>query len=198
MPLLAAIAAGDAVRARRLLAATPELARQAAAEGATRQSAREFYFDAIEHYLYAGDTALHFAAGGYGTAIAARLLRLGADASARNRLGAEPLHYAAMGRPGSPAWSPKAQAGVIALLIDAGADPDAADAGGVTPLHRAVRSRCADAVRALLAGGGDARRKTGAGSTPLDLARRATGRGGTGSPAARAQQAEILELLRGA
>jgi ankyrin repeat protein len=115
---------------------------------------------------------------------------------ARNRRGAEPLHAAAVGSPVSPAWNPPAQAATIALLIEAGADPDAVDMDGVTPLHRAVRTRCAAAVAALLDGGADAARRNKGGSTPLRLAGLTTGRGGSGSPEAKAQQQEILRLLQ--
>ena len=59
-----------------------------------------------------------------------------------------------------------------------------------------MRCRCAAAVRTLLAAGADPRRKNGNGSTARDLATRTTGRGGSGTPAARAQQDEILRLLR--
>jgi len=86
---------------------------------------------------------------------------------------------------------------MVTLLLEAGADPDAADAGGTTPLLRAVRNRCAAAVRALLDGGADARRANKHGSTPRDLALVTSGRGGSGSPEARAQQQEILRLLGG-
>jgi ankyrin repeat protein len=65
----------------------------------------------------------------------------------------------------------------------------------VTPLHRAVRNRCAAAVGALLEGGADAGRKNKSGSTPLQLALLSTGRGGAGTAAAKAQQAEIIRLL---
>jgi ankyrin repeat protein len=84
----------------------------------------------------------------------------------------------------------------IACLIEAGADPNAVDKSGVTPLHRAVRTRCAAAVRVLLAGGADARRANKRGSTPMLLASQNTGRGGSGSPEAKAQQQEILRLLK--
>jgi hypothetical protein len=97
--------------------------------------------------------------------------------------------------PGSPRWNPRAQAATIACLIEAGADPNAADLGGTTPLHRAVRNRCAAAVAALLDGGADARRKNKRGSTAMQLATRNTGRGGSGTPEAKAQQAEIVRLL---
>jgi ankyrin repeat protein len=83
----------------------------------------------------------------------------------------------------------------IAALIAAGADPNALDAGGVAPLHKAVRSRCAAAVQALIAGGADPQRRNKNGSTPLRLARHNTGRGGSGSPEAKAQQQEIVGLL---
>ena len=43
---------------------------------------------------------------------------------ARNRRGAEPLHYAVDGVPGSRSWDPAAQAATVASLIDAGADPN--------------------------------------------------------------------------
>jgi len=66
---------------------------------------------------------------------------------------------------------------------------------GVAPLHRAVRTRCTAAVRALLMNGADARRRNGNGSTPLHLAVQSTGRGGSGSAAAREQQATIVRLL---
>jgi hypothetical protein len=44
--------------------------------------------------------------------------------------------------------------------------------------------------------GADARAVNRKGSTPMLLATQSTGRGGTGSVAAKAQQAEILRLLR--
>jgi hypothetical protein len=195
LALIRAIVAGDAGEAARVLAAAPELARAAVAAGATRAAAREFFFEEIRHYVYAGDTALHMAAAAYGTAIARKLLANGADTRAKNRRGAEPLHYAVDGSPGSPTWNPGAQAAVVELLIEAGADPNATDKGGVTPLHRAARNRCSAAVGALLAGGADAGRKNGSGSTPMDLATWTTGRGGTGGEAAKEEQEKILRLL---
>ena len=66
----------------------------------------------------------------------------------------------------------------------------------MAPLHRAVRTRCTGAVRALLEGGADARRENKNGSTPMKLATSTTGRGGSGSAEAKAQQAEIVRLLR--
>ena len=74
-------------------------------------------------------------------------------------------------------------------------DPNAVASGGVTPLHRAVRNRCSGAVDALLRAGADPHARNDNGSTPADLARWTTGRGGTGSAAAKAEQRIIMELL---
>ena len=195
MTLLRAIAASEAHRVSATLSASPALARASVDVGATRREAETYYLDEINHYVYVGDTALHVAAAAYQPELVQRLLELGADCSAKNRRGAEPLHYAADGVPGSDAWSPARQGAVIAALIAAGADPDATDKSGVTPLHRAVRTRCGLAVRALLDGGANARRTNKSGSTPMQLATQATGRGGSGSPDAKAQQALIVQLL---
>jgi hypothetical protein len=58
-----------------------------------------------------------------------------------------------------------------------------------------VRTRCAGAVRALIVGGADVWLENKRGSTPMDLATEATGRRGSGVPAAKAQQKEIIHLL---
>ena len=196
LALVRAVVAGDNEATSALLAASPHSAVASLERGATRQAATQSYFVEINHYLYAGDTALHIAAAGYRPDLVRALLALGADVTARNRRGAQPLHYASDGAPGSRAWNPKAQAETISCLIDAGADPNAGDKSGVTPLHRAIRTRCAAAVRALLDGGADAQRPNGNGSTPVQLASWTTGRGGSGSPEARAQQLEIVQLLQ--
>jgi Ankyrin repeats (many copies) len=81
------------------------------------------------------------------------------------------------------------------LPVGAGADPDAAALGGATPLHRAARNRCSAAVDALLRAGADPSITNDRGSTAGDLACRTTGRGGTGSDEAKAEQEIILELL---
>lgn len=193
--LLRAIASGDGSAASRLLARAPALARRPVAVGATRAAARAYFFPAIAHYAYAGDTALHMAAAAHQPGIAEELIAMGASVGARNRRGAEPLHYAADGTPASDASGSEAQHAVVELLIRAGADPRAVDKSGVAPLHRAVRTRSAAAVRALLAHGADPRSKNGNGSTPLHLAIQDTGRGGSGSEASRAAQAEIIRLL---
>jgi hypothetical protein len=198
MALVRAIAADNSTAVLAMLDAKPELVRACfIIKGATRQEAKAYLLDDIGHYVYAGDTALHMAAAGYRTEIVRRLIARDSDVRARNRLGAEPLHLAAMGMPGSHHWDPPAQVATIDSLIEAGADPNAIDKNGVTPLHRAVRTRCAAAVQALLAGGADATRRNKNGSTPMMLAEMTTGRGGSGSPEAKAQRQEILRLLQG-
>jgi Ankyrin repeats (3 copies) len=83
----------------------------------------------------------------------------------------------------------------VAALIAAGADPNALDKSGVAPLHRAARTRCAAAVKALLDGGADIELRNKNGSTAIMLANRNTGRGGSGAPEAKAQQAKVVRLL---
>jgi ankyrin repeat protein len=158
-------------------------------------SDEEYFSIELHHQLYAGDTALHLAAAAHDPVTVRDLLAGGADVSARNRRGAQPLHYAVDGGPGSPRWNPDAQRATISALLAAGADPNTMDKNGSSPLHRAVRNRCADAVQALLDGGADPRRPNGAGSTPLQLARWTTGKSGSGSPRARSEQARILAML---
>jgi hypothetical protein len=189
------IVAGDGEGVSRLLAASPELATARFGTGATRRGEDSFFLDSIKRWIYAGDMALHMAAAAYQAEIACMLLGAGANVRARNRRGQEALHYAAIGSPGSVPWNPGAQAWTIVCLIEAGADPNTVDMDGVTPLHRAVRTRCAEAVRTLLAHGADPARKNKSGSTPMHLASLNTGRGGTGSAEAKAQQAEIVRAL---
>lgn len=190
------IANGNVAAATRTLKQASSLATARLEQlGATRQTASEYYLEVIGHYLYRGDTALHIAAAGYQPKLAQLLVTAGADVNARNRRGAAPLHYAADGQPDSAHWRPDAQAATITFLLSAGADANATDRSGVAPLHRAVRTRCAAAVAALLDGGADAQLANRSGSTPMTMATQTTGRGGSGSAEAKAQQADIIELL---
>src|SRR6201987_4764366 len=190
------IVSGDIATAIRLLDASPHLARERSARGATRQAAKENFFDRIQHYISEGDTALHVGAAAKQTRIVKELITRGADVRARNRRGAEPLHYAVDGGPGSPAWNPDEQTLIIAELIRAGADPNALDKSGVAPLHRAVRNRCAAAVRALIEAGADPRAPNRNGSTPMLLGTLNHGESGSRSPIAKEQQQEILCILK--
>jgi ankyrin repeat protein len=169
----------------------PSLISASADTGATRQVSAPFFLASVSHYVYAGDTALHIAAAAFRRDVAALLVERGAHVRARNRRGAEPLHYAADANRSDGT----AQAQTIEYLISAGADPNAVDRSGVSPLHRAVRTRSAAAVRVLLDGGADPIRPNKAGSTPLHLAVQTTGRGGSGSSQARDEQAAIIRLL---
>lgn len=187
--LFVAISTGDRSTAVGMLDATPALVTDGLARG------DEFFVEARRAQVYQGDTALHAAAFSYDTEMARELLTRGADVRARNRRGGEPLHAAVMGEPGTATWDPARQRAVILSLIDAGADPNATAAGGVTPLHRAVRNRCSAAVDVLLRAGADPRLENDSGSTASDLAQWTTGRGGTGSDEAKAEQQVIIELL---
>lgn len=186
-----AIVADDRESLLRLIDGGPHLVRTTAVAGAERESADAWFFTEIAHYLYAGDTLLHMAAAAFRPRIVEDLLGHGADVSARNRRGAQPLHYAA----DTNRFLPRAQAETIEALLKAGANPNALDKSGVSPIHRAVRTRGSAAVAVLLAGGADPRLKNASGSTSLHLALRTTGRGGTGTPEAKAEQTEIVRLL---
>jgi len=173
----------------------PGLATACFSSGATRQDPSKNLVPGLGRYIFAGDTALHVAAAAYQSEIARVLIDAGADVRAKNRHGYEPLHAAAAGQPGSRRWNPPAQSKMVELLIAAGADPNATDKRGVTPLHIAVRTRCAAAVETLLGRGADRMFSNKNGSTPLKLARMNTGRGGSGSEEAKAQQLQILRLF---
>jgi len=191
MVLMRSIVSGDTPKVLEIIDASPELVRQPVVAGATRQASSEHFFTEIRHYVYAGDTALHMAGAAFRSEIAAILIKRGANCVARNRRGAEPLHYAS----DSNVWNSEAQVATIECLIRGGANPNATDKNGVAPLHRAVRTRCAAAVQALIAGGAKPDLRNGSGSTPLHLAVQNTGRGGSGSDHAIEQQRQIIRIL---
>jgi len=197
LALFDAIAARDHAEAQRLLEQAPGLASRPLEVGASRQDPDPYFLIPIGHYVYAGDTALHVAAAAHHRELAESLVARGARVRARNRRGAEPVHYAADGRTDEGDPESGSQRGVIAYLIEAGADPDALDKSGVAPLHRAVRTRSSGAVGALIDGGADPRLTNNSGSTPLHLAVQNTGKQNSGSERAKEEQRRIIVLLLG-
>lgn len=196
LAFIQAIASGDMPEiARTLDLPDQRIAVETIRAGASRSDPSTYFLEPIRHYAYAGDTALHIAAAAYQPATARSLINRGAHVRARNRRGAEPLHYAADGSPDGPHWDPIRQREVIVCLLAAGADANARDNSGVAPLHRAVRTRCSGAVQALLGSGAAPKMMNGSGSTPLHLAVQNTGRGGSGAASATREQREIITLL---
>jgi hypothetical protein len=197
LALFAAIASRDDVAVTQMLGHTPGLATHPLRIGASRQDPRPYFLMPIRHYVYSGDTALHVVAAAHHRGLAETLVAQGAAVRARNRRGAEPLHYAADGHPGSDLSDSNSQCQMISFLIGAGADPDAIDKSGVAPLHRAVRSRCSAAVSALIDRGADPLLMNKSGSTPLHLAVQNTGKSNSGSEVAKDEQHRIIVLLLG-
>jgi len=195
LTVMRVIGEGESSAATEMIEKHPALATTRLATGGTRTTSEAFFLERCRVQLYQGHTALHVAAAVYDTAVARALIDAGADIRASNRRGAEPIHAAMHGGPGSSTWDPQAQVAMIRLLIQAGADPEALASDGVTPLLRAVRNRCSAAVRELLDAGVDPNRRNDNGSSAIDLARVTSGRGGTGAPAAKVEQARIIAML---
>jgi len=127
--LLVAIAARDHRAAVGMLDSMPSLATDCLARR------DEFFLAERRAQVYEGDTALHAAAFSYDPAMARELVVRRADARARNRRGAEPLHAAVIGAPGSPTWDPTRQRAVILSLSLSGRDPS-----GLLPRRPRARS----------------------------------------------------------
>jgi ankyrin repeat protein len=195
LALFGAITSRDSRDIARRLDSSPDLVSRPIRIGASRRGPDGYFLVPIRHYVYAGDTALHVAAAAHQRETAELLVGKGADVRARNRRGAEPLHYAADGSAGAEYWDPVAQSEVVTFLVAAGADPNALDKSRVGPLHRAVRTRSSGAVSALIENGADPRLMNKSGSTPLHLAVQNTGRSDSGSDAAREGQSRIIALL---
>jgi hypothetical protein len=195
LALFRAIACRDDREVARLLNESPDFAVRPIQVGATRDYAKTYFLTAIHHYVYSGDTALHISAAAHQRRLVESLVMSGANVRARNRRGAEPLHYATDGGPGANGWDGVVQGDVITYLIEAGADPNALDKSGVAPLHRAVRNRCSLAVRTLLDNGANPLLMNKSGSTPLHLAVQNTGKSNSGSEGARDEQGRIIVLL---
>ena len=189
--LLMAIATPIGGVAVDLLDATPSLV---TASVARRD---EFFLAERRAQVYEGDTALHAAAFS-SDADMARDLRgtRRAMCGQGTRRGAEPLHAAVIGAPGSAPWDPARQQAVILALIEAAADPNATAAGGVTPLHRAVRNRARLPSRCCCGSGPIlASRTTAVRRRARTSQRWTTGRGGTGFGRGQAEQRLIIELF---
>lgn len=184
--MLEAIVADDVSAVKRLLQADPALV--------VRQIPQSIFYDSrIFHWIYAGDTVLHLAAAGYRVEIVDLLVGEGADPKAAgNSRHSTPFHYAADGFITGPAWDGAMQVETLRSLLENGANLHGQDRNGATALHRAVRTRCADAVRYLLAAGSDPEARNHSGSTPFHLAVQNTGRGGSGADVAIRAQRQIL------
>src|SRR6266403_1379921 len=130
MALVRAIITNDRSEVAKLIGASPLLARERLAVGATRGGAPDFYFEEINHYLFAGDTPLHAAAAGYRTEIARAMIKNGANPNALDKSGVAPLHRAVRQR------CPKA----VNALLRNGADVRLKNKRGSTPLHLAVQN----------------------------------------------------------
>ena len=196
--LFASILGNDTKSVLRILATQPSLASAHIKRGATRANTSEFFIDEFKHYLYDGDTALHVAAFAYRYEIADLLAKNGAKICAKNRRGAQAIHYACDGSPNADWWNPEAQLKTVSTLIKLGANPDCVDNSGVAPLHRAVRNRCTAAVKALLENGADVNLANASGSTAILLASLTTGKSGSGTEASRIECAKIIELINAA
>ena len=166
------------------------------AAGATRPQPVDFFLTEIRHHVYRGDTAIHVAAAASEPAIIRALVERGGRVDTTNRRGAQPLHYAVDGT--GFVQEADAQRQTVSVLIELGADPNATDKNGTTPLLRAIRNRNAAAVEALLDRGADIKATNKRGSTAFQLASWTTGKSGSGSAYAKAQQEQILRLLRAA
>ena len=150
LELMHLIGHGETGAADRLLRVTPALARAELVGSPAKPTPADYFVAECHLQLYAEDTALHVAAASYASPIIDRLLEAGADVRARNRRGAEPLHAATVGGPGSTNWAPERQAGVIGQLVAAGADPNAPPSEAshhcTGPYATAVRPQCAPSL----------------------------------------------------
>jgi hypothetical protein len=195
---LRAIVTNDIATVRDKLIENPSLSKEVIEVGATRENPKEFFVEELRHYIYAGDTALHVAAMAHRADMVELLVKNGADVRARNRRGAEPLHYAADSGPNLKSWDIERQFATVEKLTQLGADPNTLDKSGVAPLHRAVRNRCAGAVKALIKYGANVNLKNKSGSTPFSLAGQTTGKSGSGTDEVKREQSAIIKMLKSA
>jgi ankyrin repeat protein len=140
LTLFEAAAVGDAARVQELLALEP---------------------GSVDRWSPDGFTALHLAAFFGHEAVAAELLRHGADvgAVAKNPIRVQPLHSAAAGGHNA----------VARLLLEHGADPNARQEGGFVPLHAAAQAGNDELYELLLASGAAQDAATDDGRTAADF-----------------------------
>ena len=126
------VASGPADDVSRILTSTRILPTASAEVGATRQRGGRLLPRHICHYVYGGDTALHVAAAAFRRPTPQKLpIRHGAHVGARNRRGAQPLHYASDGNHANPAAQaatieyPGARSALIARGRPLGSGPPA-------------------------------------------------------------------------
>lgn len=130
-----------------------------------------------------GFTPLHEAVTEGHMAIAAALLRAGANVDARDIQGRTPLALAAH-RP--------SVAVLVKLLLDRGADPRAKDHSGRTPLHEAAGSSAVAVACLLLRAGADPSARDVHGKTASDLAGNALISGVLSSKRLRSRCSDII------
>jgi len=100
----------------------------------------DFSADGSAKSLTDGDTPLHVAVDPASAVTTELLLHHGADPSARNRLGEQPLHLVSA----TYVSESSETVSVAQLLLDHGAELSALDSRGRTPLHRATCAGEAD------------------------------------------------------
>lgn len=128
LKLISLIVNEDDGEASKIIKASPSIVHQSLLVGATRHSELDYYYRDIGHYLVTGDTALHATAAGHRYIVVKLLTGNGADVRARDRRGAEPLHYASDRGPVWN-WNPKAQVETISVLLEAGAKTECGQQG---------------------------------------------------------------------
>jgi len=157
-----------------------------------------WYQNKILHHMYRGDGALHVASAAYAVDLIELLIGMGASVNeCKNRRLATALHYASDGVVSHMTYNPRSQELAIKKLLKLGADINAADKNGATPLMRAIRCRSFSAVKVLIEQGADWNIPNKAGTSTIEMATMATGRGGSGTQVAKDSQAKIVDLLQG-
>ena len=174
--LVDAIVANDGALFSKLIKGSPALATASFSHGATRQGpSPSLSFKEIGHYIYSGDTALHFAAASYRHKMADKLIEAAAKVRAKNRRGAEPLHAAAFGSPGSPRRGSGSTSGDDRVPYTSRRRSERSEYGWGYSTAPRRSDPLRGAVRALLAHGANPAIRNKNGSTAMTLALFTTG-----------------------